>query len=115
MKNDRMKAVFDNNLEIAGKGLLGFAVKKLAPTKENLKKFREQFSGPLCGCIGCMELSKNFILENHAMKEEVVTASMKDLDILKQIDYVDAQATKANVSEATRSKLLAPYKELLEG
>lgn len=76
------KEVFDINLNTACRGILGFAVKKLAPTKENLKKFNEQFStGPLCSCVGCMELAKTFILDTHSAKEAVITASMDDLKI----------------------------------
>jgi hypothetical protein len=85
MNNDSKK-VFDSNLTTAAIGFIfanmqGFKPKKLAPTKENLKKFQEQFTGhPLCGCFSCMELAKNFILENHSIKEEVISESMRELD-----------------------------------
>lgn len=72
---------FDYNLEIAASGLLGFAVKKLAPTKENLKRFQEQFTGhPLCGCVACLELGKSFAMSKPDVKEEIITVSMDEIE-----------------------------------
>lgn len=73
--------VFEGNTIIAATGLLGFAVKKLAPSKENLRKFQEQFTGhPICGCVGCIEIGKQFALKTLDIKEEIIGESMKDLD-----------------------------------
>lgn len=72
--------IFDNNVTIAGRGLLGFAVKKLAPTKKNLEKFQKQFNGHnLCGCYSCLELAKMFVVSSPDIREEVITESMKEL------------------------------------
>lgn len=79
------KDVYDNNTNIASKGLLGFAVKKLAPTKENKKKFELQFdTHSLCGCYSCMELAKTFIDNSASIKEEIVSESMKDLEAFRR-------------------------------
>lgn len=73
--------VLDMNTTIASRGLLGFKVKKLAPSKENKQRFDQQFTGhPLCGCVGCMELAKIFIDKAPDMKEAIVTESMNDLN-----------------------------------
>jgi hypothetical protein len=75
--------VFDNNCKIAANGFLGFDVKKLKPSKENLKKFQEQFNGhSLCGCFSCMEIAKTFVVSNVDIKEDVIFESMKDLNTL---------------------------------
>lgn len=75
------KTIFEDNLNIASKGFLGFKVRKLKPTKENLEKFRRQFTGhPMCGCISCMELAKNFIMETADIKEEVIKISMDEAE-----------------------------------
>jgi hypothetical protein len=72
--------IFDMNKEIAGKGLLGFDVKKLSPSKETKKKFDEQFTGhPLCGCVGCMQLANIFIDKSPDIREEIIVESVKDL------------------------------------
>jgi hypothetical protein len=72
--------VFESNLKEASLGLLGFAVRKLAPTKENLKKFQLQFSGhPLCSCFGCIELGKNFAMSNRDIKEEIISVSTDEV------------------------------------
>lgn len=74
---------FDCNTIVAAKGLLGFAVKILAPTKENLEKFQKQFNGhPMCGCYSCIELGKQFALKTPDIKEEIVRESMLDLEKL---------------------------------
>ena len=71
---------FESNLKEASLGLLGFAVRKLAPTKENLKKFQEQFSGhPLCSCFGCVELGKNFAMSDRNIKEEIISVSTDEV------------------------------------
>lgn len=76
--------VYNDNVKIAGTGLLGFSVRKLAPSKENLKKFQEQFNGhPMCGCYSCIELAKTFVISTPSIKEEVITQSMKDLSLFK--------------------------------
>ena len=76
--------VLDRNMRTAGRGLLGFNVKKLTPSKENKKKFQEQFDGhSLCGCYSCMQIAKTFINSNQTIKEEVITESMKDLDQIR--------------------------------
>lgn len=81
-KNFVRNLVIDMNTYIAGRGLLGFNVKKLAPSKENKKKFDDEFSrqGGLCGCYSCMELAKIFINKAPDIKESVVAESMKDLE-----------------------------------
>lgn len=74
------KIVYETNVGIAGLGLLGFTVKKLAPTKKNLQKFQEQFNGhPLCGCVACLELAKTFVKASAEIREEVIAESMNDL------------------------------------
>jgi hypothetical protein len=77
--------IYDINKEIAGKGLLGFDVKKLLPSKENKKKFSEQFqpSHQLCACVGCMQLANIFIDKSPDIKEEIIVESMKDLQSVK--------------------------------
>lgn len=71
--------IFEENLTIATTGLLGFAVKKLAPSKKNMERFQKQFTGhPLCGCMSCMEIGKSFILNDQVMKEEIIAESTKD-------------------------------------
>lgn len=72
--------IYNTNVDIASLGLLGFTVKKLAPTKKNLQKFQEQFNGhPICGCVACLELAKTFVKASHEIREEVITESMNDL------------------------------------
>jgi hypothetical protein len=86
---------FNNNLLISAMGLLnlntldankdvaffnGKKFRKLQPNKEQQKKFQEQFQvHPMCGCVGCMELSKLFILQNNLLKETVIEEAMNDL------------------------------------
>lgn len=78
------ETVIRENTEIAGFGLLGFAVKKLAPSKKNKEKFDLDFSGhPLCGCVGCMELAKIFIDRSPDIQEEIHIESAKDIEALK--------------------------------
>jgi len=74
--------VLDTNTTIAGRGLLGFEVKKLVPSKENKKKFEEQFTigHNGCGCYSCMELAKIFIDKSPDIKEEIISESTKDLE-----------------------------------
>jgi hypothetical protein len=76
--------VIKENTEIAGFGLLGFNVKKLAPSKKNKEKFDQDFTGhPLCGCVGCMELAKIFIDKAPDIQEEIHIESAKDIETLK--------------------------------
>jgi hypothetical protein len=73
--------ILSENTAIASRGLLGFAVKKLAPSKENKRKFDADFSGhQLCGCVGCMELAKIFIDKSPDIREEIIEQSMRDLE-----------------------------------
>jgi hypothetical protein len=73
--------ILSDNTATASRGLLGLAVKKLAPTKENKKKFDLDFSGhSLCGCYGCMELAKIFIDKSPDIQEEIVEQSTRDLE-----------------------------------
>lgn len=75
--------IFDKNMDIACLALLGFNTKKLAPSKKNLQKFQEQFSGhPMCGCYSCMELAKTFVSSTPDMKEDVVSAAMMELEVV---------------------------------
>lgn len=75
--------MFDQNTITAAKGLLGFAVKRLAPTKENFEKFQKQFNGhPMCGCYSCIELGKQFALKTPEIKEEIIGEATYDLDRL---------------------------------
>jgi hypothetical protein len=76
--------IFDTNKEIAGRGLLGFDVKKLSPSKKTKKEFDEQFTGhPLCGCVGCMQLANIFIDKSPDVWEEIIVESVKDLQTVK--------------------------------
>jgi len=73
--------ILSENTATASRGLLGLAVKKLAPSKENKRKFDIDFTGhQLCGCVGCMELAKIFIDKSPDIKEEIVEQSTRDLE-----------------------------------
>jgi predicted house-cleaning NTP pyrophosphatase (Maf/HAM1 superfamily) len=75
------KTVYDRNIKIASIGLNGFDVQILKPTKENLKKFQDQFAAhPMCGCYACIQLGKTFIENNVELKENVIAVSTEELE-----------------------------------
>jgi len=80
-KNELRISIQNNNTKVASLGLLGFEVKKLAPTKENKERFDNQFNGhPMCGCVGCMELAKIFIDKAPDIQEAIIVESMNELE-----------------------------------
>jgi hypothetical protein len=84
MDKQKAKLVYEKNLDITAKGLLGFdAPSVLAPTKENIEKFNRQFETHfLCGCVGCVELGKMFIKADHELNERVIGVSTQELDAM---------------------------------
>ena len=82
MKTDQKKiaaSIYEKNLGIAANDMLGFKPQILAPTKENLEKFRKQFEGLHfgCGCYSCVELGKMFVKADHSLNEVVIGVSTK--------------------------------------
>jgi hypothetical protein len=82
MNKQRAKLVYEKNIDITAKGLLGFDTPSiLAPTKENIEKFNKQFETHfLCGCYSCVELGRLFIKADHELHERVISVSTKELE-----------------------------------
>ena len=73
--------MFDRNINTAAHGILGFEVRKLKPTKENIEKFKKQFEvHTLCGCFSCVEIAKTFVLNSSQIKEEVIVESNHNVE-----------------------------------
>lgn len=84
MSKQDKTSILENNTNIAALGLLGFEVKKLAPSKENKKRFDDQFNNhQLCGCVGCIDLAKIFIDKMPDIKEAIIVESMIEMRALK--------------------------------
>lgn len=80
-KKELLNKIYDKNITTASRGLNGFDVKILKPTKENLKKFQEQFAiHQMCGCYSCIQAGKLFVEARHDLKEEVIGASTQEFE-----------------------------------
>lgn len=76
--------ILNKNTITACLGLQGFTVSKLTPSKENRKKFQQEFKTDyLCGCVGCMEMAKIFIDKSEDMREEVIYESTRELEAFR--------------------------------
>lgn len=73
--------VFDLNVVDAAHDLVGSkSSKRIKTTEKNKKDFQIQYSPhSICGCYGCVELAKIFVVASPDIKEQIITVSMQDL------------------------------------
>lgn len=73
--------VFDLNIVDAALDLVGSkSSKRIKTTEKNKKDFQIQYTPhSICGCYGCVELAKIFVVKSHDIREKIITISMQDL------------------------------------